>query len=235
MAFVRVDRIIASIADINSGKSREPCVEILPRNEVRNQQVCQSELGDGVSQKKILCPSPVQRPLQLKSELPLTRREDGILFVVLTGCGQARSPVRPPEIRIRKHQRCTPVERSRKPAEGDRLGLSANVVERVFKIDARSLEALLAGLESRRQSDGRQAGQRHRPRWYAAAAVDELVSKTVGDGIAIRFVHFDYEVFSLLGGYLAPRIDIGPVENACRVEPAFGEPNLQFRQRLAGL
>src|SRR5205823_1399307 len=68
-----------------------------------------------------------------------------------------------------------------------------------------------------------------------AAAVHELISETIRDRVAPRFVHLYNHVLCFLGRDLTPGIDVSPVEYPCCVESAFGLENLSFRERLSDL
>src|SRR5437870_561384 len=104
MTFVRVDRIIARVANINGGESRKPGADVFGRYKIGNEEIRQSEFCECVPQENIFCSLLVQSVLQLKTALTQTRRENRILFVVVAGGRQACSPIRPTKGWIRENQ-----------------------------------------------------------------------------------------------------------------------------------
>src|SRR5690242_2910456 len=81
---VRVERVIARIANVAGRQSGKPDVLVLSGNEIRNQQLGQAGLAERVAQKYVLRLVFIQGMLQLSAERRLARSKDRILAVVLT-------------------------------------------------------------------------------------------------------------------------------------------------------
>ena len=73
------------------------------------------------------------------------------------------------------------------------------------------------------------------PLGNTATAIDHFKSEAVGHGVLLGLVHFDQHIFLGLGGYLAPGIDLCPIEDpGVVIEVALRGKQLSLRQRVTG-
>src|SRR5262249_31623593 len=152
----------------------------------------------------------------------------------LTGESKVRGPATVFEVRVLVAERGALVETTREPGERDALGAPADILEGVLKRPARPPKSLFARLKVLGYPDRRDAWHCDCSTGHAAAAVEALEAKTVGELVSLRLVDFHQHIFAVLGGDLAAGIDLSPVEDRRRVELALASQHLGLGHWAAG-